>query len=94
MLWKSSDLRRLNLYVFYLTSRLKFAYNIFLIYIIFLFFSTLPYTSFPVTFVDVNECETGQQDCSEFAKCVNTVGSHSCFCLSGFTGDGKNCSGK
>lgn len=46
-----------------------------------------------IIFLDVNECETGQQECSEFAQCVNTIGSHSCFCLSGFTGDGKNCSG-
>lgn len=44
--------------------------------------------------LDVNECATGQEECSEFARCVNTIGSHSCFCLSGFTGDGKNCSGK
>lgn len=43
--------------------------------------------------LDLNECETGQQECSEFAQCVNTIGSHSCLCLSGFKGDGKNCSG-
>ncbi|TNN66489.1 Fibrillin-1 [Liparis tanakae] len=41
---------------------------------------------------DVNECETGQQECSEFARCVNTMGNYLCFCLSGFTGAGKNCS--
>lgn len=44
--------------------------------------------------VDVNECATGQQQCSQFAQCVNTIGSHSCSCLRGFTGDGKNCSGQ
>uniref|UniRef100_A0A3B3X9S2 EGF-like domain-containing protein n=1 Tax=Poecilia mexicana TaxID=48701 RepID=A0A3B3X9S2_9TELE len=47
---------------------------------------------FPAT-PNVNECDTGQQDCSEFAQCNNTVGSYSCFCRSGYTGDGKNCSG-
>ncbi|XP_074501535.1 uncharacterized protein LOC141773590 [Sebastes fasciatus] len=41
---------------------------------------------------NVDECETGQHECSEFAQCVNTIGNHLCFCLSGFTGDGKNCS--
>lgn len=46
-----------------------------------------------MVFLDLDECETGQQECSEFAQCVNTIGSHSCLCLSGFTGDGKNCSG-
>ena len=28
------------------------------------------------------------------AHCVNTMGSFSCLCNPGFTGDGQNCSGK
>lgn len=58
------------------------------------FFLSQHFCLFATVVLDVNECATGQQECSEFARCVNTIGSHSCFCLSGFTGDGKNCSGK
>lgn len=58
------------------------------------FFLSHYFCLFAILGLDVNECATGQQECSEFARCVNTIGSHSCFCLSGFTGDGKNCSGK
>lgn len=43
---------------------------------------------------DVDECEAQQHDCSQFAGCLNSVGSYSCTCFSGFTGDGKNCSGE
>lgn len=43
--------------------------------------------------VDIDECETKEQRCSDFARCENTIGSHLCFCLSGFTGDGITCSG-
>uniref|UniRef100_A0A673MMT2 EGF-like domain-containing protein n=1 Tax=Sinocyclocheilus rhinocerous TaxID=307959 RepID=A0A673MMT2_9TELE len=55
-----------------------------------LFFS---HYSFP-NLSDLDECESGVNNCSKFAQCVNTIGSHLCSCLNGFTGDGKNCSGK
>ena len=32
--------------------------------------------------------------CSMNATCKNTVGSHSCMCKDGFTGNGINCTGK
>ncbi|XP_035715096.1 multiple epidermal growth factor-like domains protein 8 [Folsomia candida] len=38
---------------------------------------------------DVNECELGIDDCHPNATCVNTPGSHACFCQPGFTGDGR-----
>lgn len=50
-------------------------------------------TRFPL-FLDLDECDSGHNDCSTFAQCINTVGSHQCICLNGFSGDGKNCSGK
>ena len=44
---------------------------------------------------DVDECENGTNDCdAEFGTCENTVGSYTCQCEPGFTGDGKSCSGK
>ena len=42
--------------------------------------------------VDVDECDTGV--CSENADCTNTVGSYTCQCQSGFSGDGQTCTGK
>ena len=45
--------------------------------------------------IDVNECENGTNDCDpKLATCENTVGSYTCHCEPGFTGDGKYCSGK
>uniref|UniRef100_H2Y5R0 EGF-like domain-containing protein n=1 Tax=Ciona savignyi TaxID=51511 RepID=H2Y5R0_CIOSA len=43
-----------------------------------------------VTF-DVNECAFISNDCHMFANCTNTIGSYTCSCIHGFTGDGKNC---
>ena len=44
--------------------------------------------------VDIDECEQESlNECDVNANCSNTVGSYSCFCLSGFEGNGFNCSG-
>lgn len=47
--------------------------------------------------IDVNEClirGPGGHNCSLNATCENTpVGSFTCQCLLGFTGDGTNCTG-
>ena len=44
--------------------------------------------------LDVNECDNGTHDCNvELGSCENTIGSFTCHCKPGFTGDGKNCSG-
>ena len=43
--------------------------------------------------VDIDEC-LNETCADENAHCVNTVGSFSCQCNPGFTGDGQNCSGK
>lgn len=38
-------------------------------------------------FVDLNECETGQHSCNpNTSVCLNSVGSYSCDCRSGFEG--------
>ena len=43
---------------------------------------------------DINECEVGDVSCAVNGKCVDTDGSYTCVCLSGFSGDGfNNCSG-
>ncbi|CAB1352535.1 unnamed protein product [Coregonus sp. 'balchen'] len=46
---------------------------------------------------DVDECSTGDMDCSPWALCTNTWGSYSCLCLDGFTDSnpsrpGRGCS--
>ncbi|XP_069366337.1 uromodulin-like 1 [Paralichthys olivaceus] len=33
---------------------------------------------------DSNECESGENDCSQWASCTNTVGSYTCDCLEAF----------
>ena len=44
--------------------------------------------------VDIDECELEQHNCGAHAACNNTAGSYNCTCISGYEGDGINCSGK
>ena len=39
---------------------------------------------------DINECAT-DQPCDGNAVCTDTVGSYTCTCAEGFTGDGVTC---
>ena len=41
---------------------------------------------------DIDECAEGTNNCDCNANCNNTVGSFTCTCRSGFTGDGFLCS--
>ena len=47
-----------------------------------------------LTVADLDECNTHTHNCDVNADCVNTVGSYSCKCRAGNTGDGQTCSGK
>jgi len=49
------------------------------------------YTGQVTACVDKNECE--QFPCHKNATCLNLVGSYSCICNDGLTGDGFTCSG-
>ena len=45
-------------------------------------------------YIDIDECENETLNaCDAHANCSNNIGSYDCFCLSGFEGDGFNCSG-
>jgi len=44
--------------------------------------------------VDIIECDTDNGGCSSAATCTNIVGSFTCDCLTGYTGDGFTCDGK
>lgn len=44
--------------------------------------------------IDINECADSQNNCSSNALCNNTIGSYTCACKIGFTGDGINCQGE
>lgn len=46
------------------------------------------------SFVDVDECAEGLDNCSIDAICQNTLKSYKCICKSGYKGDGKHCEGK
>lgn len=43
---------------------------------------------------DINECETGTNECHSESVCINTKGSYKCQCKDGFTGNGTFCKGK
>ena len=47
-----------------------------------------------VFILDIDECESGQDNCDVYASCTNTVGSFTCACKNGFYGDGVTCGGK
>lgn len=49
----------------------------------------------PLTFlVDKNECKALTSVCHAEAECFNNYGSYTCQCNTGFTGNGKNCTGE
>ena len=43
---------------------------------------------------DIDECVADMDDCHEQASCMNTDGSYTCTCNTGYTGNGQECSGK
>ena len=45
-------------------------------------------------YADVDECESDEDNCHENANCTNTVGSFTCSCNPGYTGDGVTCTSK
>ena len=49
---------------------------------------------FACNFADLEECSTNTHNCDVNADCVNTVGSYSCKCRAGYSGDGQTCNGK
>ena len=40
---------------------------------------------------DIDECAMNTDKCHMNANCTNTEGSHTCNCISGYTGDGSYC---
>ena len=44
--------------------------------------------------LDIDECTADNGGCSVDASCSNTVGSFTCICHNGFTGDGFTCTGE
>lgn len=47
-----------------------------------------------LSFADVDECNSATlNNCHQFAKCKNTVGSFNCTCEPGHIGDGISCVG-
>ena len=43
---------------------------------------------------DISECEVDLDNCDQQATCTNNLGSYSCACNAGWTGDGFSCQGK
>jgi len=45
--------------------------------------------------LDINECTLKTATCApNVSSCTNTIGSYTCACLSGYTGNGYNCTGE
>ena len=43
--------------------------------------------------LDLDECGTNNDDCDRNAICSNSIGTFTCACNSGFSGDGRSCAG-
>ena len=43
---------------------------------------------------DVNECATGEHNCTALHQCINSPGLFICECYPGYTGDESSCTGK
>ena len=46
-----------------------------------------------ISLSDINECEVDLDNCDVQATCTNSLGSYSCACNTGWTGDGFTCEG-
>ena len=44
--------------------------------------------------LDIDECSSNSHSCDVNAVCNNTRGFYTCACKRGYSGDGKNCTGK
>ena len=44
-------------------------------------------------FPDIHECNENVDDCDADATCTNTLGSYTCSCNIGYSGDGFSCDG-
>jgi hypothetical protein len=54
----------------------------------------IPEFVFFIIFQDIDECSNeSTNDCNINANCTNTPGSYNCQCHSGFSQDGKHCTG-
>ena len=42
---------------------------------------------------DIDECTSGTHNCNANAHCSNTIGSFTCNCVQGYSGNGVECSG-
>ena len=56
--------------------------------------SSLSVLSHHLYALDINECMDGTGSCDGNATCVNIMGSYSCSCQPGYSGDGITCSGR
>jgi len=59
-------------------------------------FNSLSYCNYCIwmcSFSDIDECTVNNGNCNEYANCTNFPGSYNCSCISGYFGDGFNCSG-
>ena len=43
---------------------------------------------------DIDECSTSSHSCDVNALCSNIVGTYTCACKTGYSGDGRTCAGK
>ena len=42
-------------------------------------------------YTDIDECVEGTDLCDSNADCTNTIGSHNCTCIVGYSGNGYTC---
>ena len=62
-----------------------------------LLFSVLPMQCYKnkckQPYLNIDECATGTHSCIADAECNNIKGSHNCQCKSGYSGNGRTCTG-
>lgn len=72
-----------------------FGYSLSILLVFLLFFALSIYSAYLFCYVlDIDECSGDHDVCPDVnAHCSNTEGSYTCVCNSGYTGDGRTCSG-
>ena len=44
--------------------------------------------------INIDECKEETDKCHDKAICTNTIGSYTCTCITGYSGNGRNCKGR
>ena len=74
--------------------KLYASFSVLVKFSVYRWFNVYPYNYSFNLVSDIDECSSNSHSCDMNAVCNNTRGLYTCACKPGYSGDGKNCTGK